>query len=56
MISGFYKAVIGAKVGDRIVAIIPPSEGYGATATGSIPPNSTLVFVIDLLYTEHAKK
>jgi peptidylprolyl isomerase len=56
MIKGFYKAVIGSKVGDRIVVMIPPSEGYGATSTGSIPPNSTLVFVIDLLFTEHAKK
>ena len=53
MIKGFYKAMMGSKVGDRIVTIIPPDQGYGATATGSIPANSTLVFVIDVLGTQH---
>jgi peptidylprolyl isomerase len=37
------------KVGGRRELIIPPSEAYGSTAYGTIPANSTLVFVIDLL-------
>ena len=53
LIEGFYKTLIGAKVGDRIVTMIPPALGYGATAQTNIPANSTLVFVIDVLGTTH---
>lgn len=53
MIEGFYKTMMGSKVGDRIVTIIPPNLGYGDTASGSIPANSTLVFVIEVLGTKH---
>ena len=37
------------KVGSQIVAVIPPSLGYGSQAQGTIPANSTLVFVVDIL-------
>ena len=33
----------------QVMAIIPPSLGYGDQASDSIPANSTLVFVIDIL-------
>jgi len=49
LISGFLKAVEGQKIGSQVIAIIPPAEGYGDTEQGSIPPGSTLVFVIDIL-------
>ena len=49
LIDGFLKAVVGQKVGSQVVAVIPPAEGYGAQANASIPANSTLVFVIDVL-------
>jgi len=49
LINGFLKAVAGQTIGSQVVAVIPPAEGYGATAQGSIPANSTLVFVIDIL-------
>jgi len=31
------------------MVVIPPEFGYGDTAQASIPANSTLVFVIDIL-------
>lgn len=36
------------KVGGRRLMILPPALGYGANAQGSIPANSSLVFVVDL--------
>lgn len=49
VVPGFSKALIGQKVGSQIEVIISPEDGYGESGTGSIPPNSTLVFVIDIL-------
>lgn len=37
------------KVGGRRIMILPASLGYGAQANGSIPANSPLVFVVDLI-------
>ena len=49
VIAGFSKALVGQKVGSQIEVIITPEDGYGSTGNGSIPANSTLVFVIDIL-------
>ncbi len=49
VIPGFKDAIIGMKVGGRREIVIPPAFGYGAAGQGPIPPNATLVFVIDLL-------
>ncbi|HET9691483.1 MAG TPA: FKBP-type peptidyl-prolyl cis-trans isomerase [Acidimicrobiales bacterium] len=49
VIPGFKDAIVGMAVGGRREVVIPPAEGYGASGSGPIPPNSTLVFVIDLL-------
>jgi len=49
VIKGFVKALEGITVGSQVIAVIPPAEGYGDQAQGSIPPNSTLIFVVDVL-------
>lgn len=49
LIEGFVQALDGVPVGSQVVAVIPPELGYGDSAQGSIPPGSTLIFVIDVL-------
>lgn len=51
LIPAWDKGLVGKKVGDRVLIVAPPSEAYGAQAKGSIPANSTLAFVVDILAT-----
>ena len=48
VIAGWDKGLVGMKVGGLRQLIIPPSMAYGATRYGSIPPNTALVFEIEL--------
>lgn len=48
LIKGWQIGVPFIKTGGRILLLIPSALGYGASATGSIPANSVLVFTIDL--------
>jgi FKBP-type peptidyl-prolyl cis-trans isomerase len=49
VITGFDQGVTGMKVGGKRRLTIPPSLAYGSTGQGSIPPNTTIVFEVDLL-------
>jgi protein-disulfide isomerase len=49
VIPGWRQGLLGMKVGGRRILIIPPDLAYGANGSGSVGPNQTLVFVIDLL-------
>lgn len=49
VVPGFTKAIAGQTIGSQVIAILPPEDGYGASGAGSIPPNATLIFVVDIL-------
>jgi peptidylprolyl isomerase len=49
VIDGWEKGIAGMKPGGRRELIVPPDLGYGNHRTETIPPDSTLVFVVDLV-------
>ncbi len=50
VIKGWDEGIAQLSVGDQATLIIPPQLGYGARGAGGvIPPDATLVFVIEVL-------
>lgn len=52
VIAGWDQGVVGMKVGGKRKLTVPPSLGYGSADLGVIPPNSTLIFEVELLKVE----
>jgi peptidylprolyl isomerase len=53
LLPGLQKAVVGKTVGSRILAVVPPKDGFGTTGNtqAGIAGTTTLVFVIDVMKT-----
>jgi len=51
LLPGLESALIGKKVGSRVLAVIPPAQGFGTSGNpqAGITGTTTLVFVIDVL-------
>jgi peptidylprolyl isomerase len=53
VIPGWDKTLVGARVGSRLLLVLPPNDGYGKTgnAAAGITGTDTLTFVVDLIAT-----
>jgi peptidylprolyl isomerase len=51
LVPGWEQALVGAKVGSRILAVLPPDKGFGKAGKPDvgIKANETLVFVFDVI-------
>ena len=48
LIIGWQEGIPLIAPGGNITLYLPPSLAYGSSGSGSIPPNSNLIFIIDL--------
>ncbi len=49
VIRGWDEGVHGMQVGELRQLLVPANLGYGARSAGAIPPNSTLIFQVELV-------
>lgn len=49
VIQGWDVGLLSMKVGEKRLLTIPPELGYGSMQVGDIPPNSTLIFEVEMI-------
>jgi len=57
VIKGWDEGIAKLRIGDHAILVIPPTLGYGARGAGGgeIPPNATLIFIVELVDIKPAK-
>ena len=55
VIKGWDETLVGHQVGDRVLLVVPPADGYGSQGQPSagISGTDTLVFAVDIVGTYH---
>lgn len=57
LVEAWKQGLVGQTVGSRVLLIAPPATAYGeAGVDGKIPKNATLVYVVDLLFSQPAQQ
>lgn len=49
LMSGLEIAATQFKAGSKVLVIIPPSLAYGSEGMGQVPPNSELIFIVEIV-------
>jgi len=49
VIKGWDEGIAKMRVGEQAIFIIPSKLGYGVTGNGPIPPNASMIFIVELM-------